>query len=818
MSFINCINDQFKERKLSKEQVEQIQKQYNEEFKAQKDGGLSDTEADLKAQKIVESNTIGAEAAARNKVRAAIRQDKVIKDLEKRMLDENISSTKAVSDLYQQTAFRKESVKAELYSLLNKTGDTLSGGLFELKKDYQSFKDAIRHLHGEVVESQGARVLGDSIKNVYDYSSSRFRAAGGIMGKIDNYFPQVHSKQAIRKVSKDEWVNDVYKRLDRKKMISKTTGEPLTDEQILRSLDYIYEDIISDGVYSLKTKFDDGDELAFGRGDIDKKRNQSRFIHFKSVDDFFEYNSKYGSGDEGLIQSFLSSMDGVANDIAMLEKLSTRPDALSKRLNTFMEINDKNRSARRGWVDAQYRILRGEHKYGNPDSLWWKVLTGTQNVMRSAMLGSASLSAISDTAFIAATAKINGLSSTKALSNYLKIVAGDKDMKTIARRSGYLADLINGAALSDTRFAGEMASGGTTGWLASMTNKMSGLQRMTDAAGVGIMLEGFTTVAEQVKKGVDWDSLDLDFRTSLERFDIKKGEWDNLKKAGLTEIDEGIEIIIPNELRLSENLDSNLSASLADKLDDWANSLKQQATNEGLLSTRAITTGAAFGNGSAGSMGRAFSSSLFMFKTFPITGMMTHLLPAIRRARVHRKYDHLAMVTLATTMIGGMAIQVKNLVKGKSTEDMENYGFWSAAFLQGGGLGLFGDFFLGDYSRFGRNPVTELTGPMGGLMADVLGATKGNFDKSMEGKELKNFKRDVFRLLKRNMPLQNLWYTRLLLERTMFDNIERMLDPNFDKRMRKYEKKMMQSKGQNFWWNPTKSSPELDKMIGQSAE
>ena len=65
-----------------------------------------------------------------------------------------------------------------------------------------------------------------------------------------------------------------------------------------------------------------------------------------------------------------------------------------------------------------------------------------QNVLRSAMLGSASISALSDSTFIVASARLQGLSGTRAIAKYAKQLnpASSAD-REIARRSGYIAEI-----------------------------------------------------------------------------------------------------------------------------------------------------------------------------------------------------------------------------------------------------------------------------------------------------------------------------------------------------------------------------------------
>ena len=141
---------------------------------------------------------------------------------------------------------------------------------------------------------------------------------------------------------------------------------------------------------------------------------------------------------------------------------------------------------------------------------------------------------------------------------------------------------------------------------------------------------------------------------------------------------------------------------------------------------------------------------------------------------------------------------------------MNDHKFWLKSMLTGGGAGLFGDFLFADYSRFGRSPFTELNGPVVGLIDDVARATKGNFDRFVEGKDT-NVSRDLLRIGIRNLPLVHVWYARLLMDRLLLDNVERMVDPDYDKRIRKYERKLRKETGQEFWWGPGQMRPDIVK-------
>jgi hypothetical protein len=213
-----------------------------------------------------------------------------------------------------------------------------------------------------------------------------------------------------------------------------------------------------------------------------------------------------------------------------------------------------------------------------------------------------------------------------------------------------------------------------------------------------------------------------------------------------------------------------------------------------------------FGDAKQGSLLRLMAANVFFAKSFPITIILNQLLPAMRSASQGR-FGHLAAVAGGSLVMGALAIQVRQIITGKEPRDVDNGAFWMAAFLQGGGAGLFGDFMFQDYNRFGQSIGGTLAGPIVGtaqsLMkaGDLYGLAEGDWTP-------REFASDVFKVGAREVPGINLWYSRLLIERTMLDQVEKMIDPKYDARMRRLEKKMKKDYGQKYWWRKGELTPE----------
>ena len=817
MSFKDCINAKIKANLLTPKQVDQLFRKYDSMVNVFKKNMNDDSAAIEAASRIVVVEAEQIAIRKRNTIKAALAQSRITKDLEKRASlidkkgvfferDEATRYAMSVQDLYERTNARHQTVRKQFISNLDKFIVRFAskfGGIFNKK---EGLTDIVREVLGQSTGNSEASQFAKAVAASFDISHSRYKAAGGSIGKLKNYFPQVHKRERIKQVSFEEWHDFLRPKLNTDDMLDVSTGLPITDEKLFKIMKDDYESIVTNGASELRKRADEG-KVTFGLGsEVSVRRESSRFFKFKTAEDFLEYNNKFGNGDEGIFDSIIGHLDAMAKDTAVLEILGPKPNAMQRHLDLQMSARQVGK-VRQNWTNGMYDILVGNVDGMANDSKWFSVLGNVQNIIRSSVLGSASISAISDNTFIIATAKMNGFSGTKALKRYYSLLNPfNKADRELAIRSGYVADIAIGKALTDLRFTGDAMGGEVTRKLAEFTNRASGLHSMTKAGSDAISLEFEATLADLVTAKTSWADIDPDFRRMAEAFGLSENDW---KIISTTELfinpDNGVKFLRSSEIALNKNVDSRAAIEIASKIDDWNFTMRNVATNEASLRTRSITTGAAFGDARKGTVLRAFASSFFMFKTFPITVMFNHIIPSITAAK-QGKFQHAATVAVGTTLLGAVAIQLKEIVKGRKPRDTSDWKFWQAAMMQGGGLGLFGDFLFNEYSRFGRDPIFEALGPIAGLGSDVARTFKGNLERGIEGKDTK-FTKDLFRLAKRNIPAVSLWYSRLFMERLLLDQMERMVDPKFEKNVRRMERRTFKRSGQKYWWRKGKVLP-----------
>ena len=816
MSFRSCIEGKVKSNLITKAQAQQILAEYDSLFKTYRANLGDEQAAHAAAQKVVEVKIKVLKKKKLNTINAAITQANTILDIEKRMAKNKTKFDVEVLNLYErayirgQQAFRRHA--EDIGEFIEKSREKWAG----LVQDRSHMVDVIRAIQGESTGNKEANLFGGQIAGVFRKMHARFEAAGGVIGRIDNYYPQSHNPQKVKgegltdEEAVTEWINYMLPLLDRDRMTNQKTGLPFTDEDLIKEMREDWLDITTNGRHTIQKRADEGKQTHGFGGDVSQRRSSSRFYHFKDADAFLKYNRKYGEGDEGLFDTIIHHMQTMARDIGVLEVMGPMPNGLQRNLDLHMQgERHKTGLVKKGWVNGSYDVLVGKTMGNGEEPAWYTGLMNVQNIMRSAYLGSAPLSAISDSAFIAYGSRMNGLSATKSVAKFFKTLnpLNRADRRLIAR-TGYNSEIAGGNALSVARFADEPTGKGLTRWLASFTNKASGLEAMTQAAKNAVTFEFQGTVSDFVTDKKTWAKLPVQFRKAAEGHGIGEREWQVIRKAKLFEHPERKDVtyLRATEIALAEGVDKKEAMRVSNLYDDWIQSLRNTVVNEPTLRTRAIQTGAFIGDAHPGTLNRAMMSSLTMFKGFPLTVLFNHILPAHKNNKLG-----LAALLTGTTLLGSVAIQSRDMAKGRDPRDMTDWRFWMAAAMQGGGLGLFGDFMFADYSRFGREPIYDLAGPIVGLASDVSRVGFGNFQRALDDDSYEfteRFTRDSFSLLKRNIPAGNLWYSRLMLERLMLDSVEQLIDPQFDRNVAKREKRMMRDYGQRSWWAPGELTPE----------
>lgn len=823
MSFMDCIIGQAKKGFISQRDAEYLNAMYEKLFKRYSeslgDGAAAHAaaEAMVRVQEKIILQEIENDVAfvkGLKKIRSDITATK------KKIEAEKASSAKgtkwaygdplqrAILAKFDEAFTRSKSLENMAFTKMGRAIETFRSKLGGFKQDSAGFLDVVREMGGKSTGNDVAKAAADSMRGAMDWLHELYTTSGGIMGKLEDWIaPHVHTAELLKRGGKSQeaaltkqqafnkWKDYLMPRLDRERMLDYDTALPMDDATLVKQMREDFDGIVSRGLDDIAKKAKEGGQLFGGSGGPAKRRMESRFYHFKDVESFIEYNREFGLGDEGLFGAYMGHISKMSRDTALLQVLTPKPDAVMRNLELEM-AGAGSTSQVKNFVEAAYKVLTGKADQRGDLPSWYKVMNNWLHLKRSAYLTGAPISALSDSFFGGYAAKMNGLSTTGVLKKYYNLLnPASMEDRDIARVAFHAASAANGASLSGARFSDDLGQGGIFPFLSNATNRLSGLATMTDAMKQAFHMEAGGFFSRLQDLGQKWGDLDKVFRDSLGKHGIGEADFNNIMKAEkFIESQTGAKYIRPEDV-------AAVDLNSAMKLGDWLTAVSEFSVNEPGLATRALTTGGI----EHGDFWRLFRSNMFFAKSFGVSVMINHTLPMIRELGQGR-WQRMAATVVGGSIFGALALQARQVVFGKDPRDMADPKFWIASLLQSGGLGLFGDFMFADTSRTNNSFAEQIAGPIPSTMWNIAKAG----DLYSLGTEVKwdTVLSDLFRIANKEAPVVHMWYTRMIVERMLLDQVEKFLDPSYSDRMRKIEKRMKKQTGQGFWWTPGEALPE----------
>ena len=211
--------------------------------------------------------------------------------------------------------------------------------------------------------------------------------------------------------------------------------------------------------------------------------------------------------------------------------------------------------------------------------------------------------------------------------------------------------------------------------------------------------------------------------------------------------------------------------------------------------------------------------SVAMYKNFAVTLMHTHIMRGLLQRGPLNKGRYFANLVISSTLMGALALQLKEISKGRDPRSMvEDPGaFWGAALIQGGGLGIFGDFLFSDVNRFGGSLAQTTADPVFQFGDDVRRLLIGNVFQAA-GDETTNTGREFVNFLKRYTPGGSIWYARLGYERLILDELQRHVGPRAEHTFRDRSRSRERQHGQSYFWRPGAGAPSRGPNLSAAIE
>lgn len=705
------------------------------------------------------------------------------------------------------------------YSNVESHGETVLGQLFRrfevgieaysskaagLVQDTLGMRNLVRALYGETITDPVATAAAKGWGDAASYAAKRFQQAGGDLMEAEDWrIPQMTDSARLKQFGRDAWIQHITQAHAEGKLrvIDFDTGENADPLKLATILNTSWQNLTS--------------ELPPppGKGGSYGRHNERRVFNWQTAESWLAYNDKWGAGSGGIYDLLVGHMDSMARDIALTEILGPKHGATIRALQeaafkakpaadmgVLARLNPVRAVESAAAIGRTYDVLTG--RLGKAQSeLTASIFGGVRNWMTATRLGGAIVSAVpTDSVMATWAARSNSIPVVDFMGRVFSQInpASDADRR-FAMRMGIVSHAVMDSAIGSKRFADEVVGQGITGRMASFVIRAQGLAAWTNSVKNAFMMEMSGHIADEAGKPLAEVSAPL--RGMFARYGISAADWDVIRAAPMLE-HEAARFFDP----------ANVSdRALGERL--WEAIIQERAfaVIEPDARVRQLTTGGLQRGTFMGEIAR----SAMLFKSFSITMATTHLARAFIDA-TPSKVAKFAALSALLTVAGAISIQARQIVTGKDPRRMDDPKFWGAALMQGGGAGIFGDFFAAGLDRSQQGLPMTLAGPVAGLADQAARLAIPDYRHVLDGKPSK-FGAEVARFVRYNTPGSNLWYSRLVTDRAIMDTIQQLADPQYRESFSRMEEKARKEYGQRFWWRPGHSTPDRAPDLGALA-
>lgn len=697
-------------------------------------------------------------------------------------------SVRSLAEAYES------SINAELYEVLHATGSNVFGN----SRNVKLLENLIRELHDEVTGDTAARTLAKTVRKVQQRMRRAFNSFGGDIGELADFgVTHRHDADQIQLKGFKLWSESIHKKLAWDRIIDHSTAKPFAAKgqlppfaDVQAFLKDVYDGITTRG-------WDDKDpSLSIGGRALANQRAEHRVLHFKDGSSWLEYNREFGTQDP--FSAMIGGLHGLGRDVAMLRVLGPNHRA---GLAYAVQVAEKH-AAELGDARLLARVTRAgktakamlAHQDGSANRAhhvgWARFFGGTRSTLSSVQLGSAVVSSVTDAATIQAAASTVGLSTRNIMSRSVELMASQATRDTAARM-GYVAETLADTGASMARYFGRNFGTGLPERMSSFTLRATGLSAVTDFRKIAFQMEFAGHLADQ--GNLAWGQIDVRARTMLERRGITAQDWDLMRDpATRFRAPNGADFMTPfHWLEHQTALPRVEAEGLAMR---WQMAIQEQlemAIPSASLRGKAMLQGEAPPGSFIGELARSSTS----YKSFSLSLMLNQYDRFMEIEGGWNRAYYAARLSTMLILTGALAVQLKELVKGNDPRPMDSGKFWTAALFQGGGLGIFGDFFAAEQSRAGGGIAETIAGPVVGLASDLIKPVASNLTAALKG-ENTFVGRDAANLVRMNTPFaSSAWPVRTAYSRLVADNLQAFLDPEAELLFRRRIKKMAKEYG-----------------------
>jgi hypothetical protein len=723
-----------------------------------------------------------------------------------------------------------QSVEGQRKAIQGMAHARLEGLLWEARRGAVSgrrlnpaFLDNVVHeLFGKDTGDDSAKVIARAWSETAEWLRQRHNNAGGQIGlRKDWGMPQWHDRSRIARAGFAKWRKFIADRLAPEQMMNDATGKLLSPETLDASLEHVYQSIVSDGWNTREPS-----SRPNGLGPVWKRHADPRFLKFKDSDAWLEYQREFGGPDP--FQTMMRHLNTMSRDIAQMEVMG--PDAAGT-LNWMKQYVLQQAGMKRAGMNANFPVRHPGTGFAIKDDSYaraavyraeamWDHMRGSVNIpinnfsaeivdtaaglTTAAMLGGAIFSRLTDiwTGMRArANVGVYGQRHLTALNPALwarTTASTIRAMGVTTRREAVQAGLRLDSAQhvmgTEARGVGRISGPAWSQYLTDRVLTLTGLTPFTQSGRHAFGLDLMSHMADN--KGRDFNDLPRGTLDFFRRYGIDSFEWDDIRNTPTYTTVGGLDQIRPTDIENRTTAEKYLGAML-------------QETERAIPISTVRAASTLKGRAQAGTLSGALTRSWAMVKTWPV--MMNQLYGGDIR-RMWGQGDKVGSIAYAADLIAGslfagaIAVELKAMNKGEDPLPLDDPRTLGAAELQGGGLGIYGDFLFNDVNRQGSGWGQTIAGPLVQHASDLYDLTAGNAFKLIRGDKT-HMVSDLRKNVAESLPGASAWPVRLVLDRLVFDKLQRAMDPEAGRAFNA-KIKGAQKQGTDFWWQPGTDAPQ----------
>lgn len=680
--------------------------------------------------------------------------------------------------------YRAQTLRDQFYSMMGPMMEKLKPGFFASADVLRSTRNFVHELFGVSTGDQVAQTVARTWNEVTKYGMDRGRAAGKIFEAREDWrLPQPWQSSRVAQFSEDQFVKDFRDAMGAGglKLWDNDTDAYATADRYDYVLRRAYNDIKSEG----------GNSTPFSK--------EARTFEFQpgkaGADQWMRLQAKYGVGNE--IMSMVDQhLDHMARAIALHETFGAHPDALfAAAMRKVKEGEGSTLPKGARWLESEralrltYDVISGKgHPVANETAA--RLMSGMRNLVGAASLRNLPITIVpSDAAMTFMASHHLGMSGFDVLGH---VFDGTTTKETarhlqIAAHSymDYIADTVR-------RYEDQINWSGLARKVPRAVVKATGADLWTRNGRLGWQVSMLHQIADFA--GKKFDDLDPAFRENfLKAYGFTPADWDKIRAADPFVASNGAKYVDPTKIEkpLSERL------LMAVKEQGSYAFHQPDARTEAIIRQGAVR----------GTVAGEFWLSAGQYKQFALERMTTHLMRILVDGPIENRVARGLAFTALSMAAGAVSLQAAAVLRGENPLNMADPKFWVESFAKGGAGGVYGDL-LAQAIRGGRTGpeyAAQMLGPVPGLAGDITSLVTAPAKAALEEPGKRTKPNEAFNAGRRWTP--NTWYTKLAVDRLLWDKLQVALDPDYRQSFRRSEQRLSHE-GRSFWWDRGETAPQ----------